>query len=95
VQSPQHLWRVIENVFPFLAAPGPGDGAWISGDLVLQMLFYAWPLIAMQVYQAFRGKLEVIGEWPGPVRFVAYFTGAVLFLAFGDFGGDAFFYFQF
>lgn len=101
VDSTDHLWHVIENVFWFF---GDGVGgaagvdavhAGLSSALLWQMLFYIWPLILMQAIQHWRGRLEVIGEFAWPVRYVVYVVGGVLFLLFGEFGGGAFFYFQF
>lgn len=96
VESPAHLWHVIENVFWFVR---PGDGVpgniGVSPDLLWQMLFYVWPLVLMQTYQHWRGRLEVIGDFARPVRYAVYVMGGVLFLMFAEFGGDAFFYFQF
>ncbi len=92
VESPEHLWFVVENVVPVFGADVP----WVSGALVLQVLFYASPLIMMQWLQVRRGELEIIGEWPGPVRWLVYSIGLLLFVMFGSFENpEQFFYFQF
>ena len=99
VDSPAHLWRVIANVVP-LIGDGTVDGGgitreWLAIGFVAQVLFYVWPLIVMQAIQHWRGRLEVIGDFSRPVRYAVYVTGGALFLLFAEFGGDAFFYFQF
>ncbi len=96
VDSPEHLWRVLENAFWFMAADsGPVASGGVSVELLLQLAFYVWPLVLMQWYQNRRGELEVIGEFPRPLRFAVYAVGISHFVLFGTFNSAAFFYFQF
>lgn len=89
VENVQHLQAVFTNLLP-----NPAVGS-LAPSMVGHLLFYAWPLLAMQALQAFRGKLEVWAEWPAPLRALLYFVGLVLFVVFGVFNADQFFYFQF
>jgi D-alanyl-lipoteichoic acid acyltransferase DltB (MBOAT superfamily) len=74
-----------------LERPGIGvAAAWIPRLLVL-----ALPLLAMQVWQARRGSLDVVLEAPGPVRSVIYAAVLLALVALGQELGEPFIYFQF
>ena len=89
VESIAHLKAVVVNLIPDPAA------GFVPLSVVGQLLFFMWPLILMQTIQAFRGKLEVWGDWPWPVRAIVLAMGFALFTLFGSFNADQFFYFQF
>ncbi len=64
------------------------------GDLVM-ISVSATTLLGVQLFQLGRGRLELIPAFPAPVRAIAYVLLGLSFLLFGEFGGDAFIYFQF
>ena len=89
VESIDHLRAVIYNL-----RIDPAMGT-LSPDIIWQILFFAAPLILMQIYQTFKGELEVIGDWSPLTRGIVYGVGLSLFITFGAFNGAQFFYFQF
>ena len=89
VENPAHLWAVLSNLNPF--APGQ----MMAWSMVGHLLFFAWPLIAMQMAQALYGRLEIWGAWPPVARGFAFAFGLLLVVWFGVFNADQFFYFQF
>ncbi len=88
VDSPAHLWRVVVHVFDW---SGPG----LPFDTWGRLLFFTWPLIAMQVIQAWTGRMEWIHSTRAPLRAAVIFVLLVLVVGFGSFRGEQFFYFQF
>lgn len=70
----------------------------LSGDalaLGLYLGFYAWPLILMQAWQGWKGRLEVMAALPWPARSLLYALGFFLLVLFGAFESREFIYFQF
>ncbi|OPZ19354.1 MAG: Peptidoglycan O-acetyltransferase [candidate division BRC1 bacterium ADurb.BinA364] len=66
-----------------------------AGDLAWRTLFFASPVIAMQIVQHWTGRLEWPLRLPAPARgavYAALLAGIVLF---GRFQGNEFIYFQF
>lgn len=62
---------------------------------VARLVFYGWPLVAMDVMQRRSGNLLVALTWPWPVRAVAYVVFFYLALLRGVFDSEQFIYFQF
>ena len=89
VTSIQHLLGVLRNLNPFQDA---GSLPW---SMVGQIMIFISPLIIMQVFQAFKGKLEILPDLPAPVRALVFALGLSLFILLGSFNHDQFFYFQF
>ncbi|NQV49067.1 MAG: MBOAT family protein [Candidatus Marinimicrobia bacterium] len=100
-----HLWMIVGQFFITPAVPVGFrsimiilfDGS-ISSHTIIDLktiLFYAWPLILMQIAQFYTKNLNVIFSWPYPVRITIY--GILLFLLMtrGAEGGAEFIYFQF
>jgi D-alanyl-lipoteichoic acid acyltransferase DltB (MBOAT superfamily) len=50
---------------------------------------------AVQILQWKKGDFEIVLRLPAPVRTLAYAAGILGFVWFGEYGGDAFIYFQF
>lgn len=55
-----------------------------------QLVFYGWPLVAMDVMQRRSGNLLVALTWPWPVRAVAYVAFFYLAILRGVFDGEQF-----
>ncbi len=89
VVSIAHLKEVASLLVPDVSA------GWVSPIVVFQALFYLWPLIVMQIAQAFRGEMEILPKLPAGMKLIVFTAGAALFLLFGAFHSDRFFYFQF
>ena len=75
-------------------ATGWSDVAAHTG-LLARLLWFSWPLIVMQVFQARAKNLLVALTWPWPVRAGVYLALFYLVVIFGSIDGDAFIYFQF
>jgi hypothetical protein len=63
--------------------------------LLARVLWYSWPLLAMQVFQARAGNLLVALTWPWPVRAGVYLVMFYLVAILGAIDGGEFIYFQF
>lgn len=89
VESVEHLHLLVNNLFP--------DATIFSFpfSIVGALIFYSWPLLLMQIFQARRGRLEILNELSPVWRIIILSTGGLLFLLLGVFQGDQFFYFQF
>lgn len=86
--SPEHLYRMFHGIaFP--------AGEAISPYLLAHSLFYALPLIAVQIIQLQKGRLEIFKEFSPLFRLAISVVGSILFVLFGSFQADQFFYFQF
>lgn len=89
VESPAHLWTLFDNLL------GTATDEFVSGWLIGAALFFAWPLIAADLYHGLRGRAEFWEEKSLVLRTLIYAVGLALFTIFGSFAADQFFYFQF
>jgi alginate O-acetyltransferase complex protein AlgI len=69
--------------------------AWSQMGIVARLLWFSWPLLLMQVFQARSRNLLVAMTWPWPVRVGVYVTLFYLVVIFGSIDGGEFIYFQF
>ncbi|MFC1587915.1 MBOAT family O-acyltransferase [Planctomycetota bacterium] len=60
-----------------------------------ELLFFAWPVVLMQLFQYKFNNLDIFGKLPWFIRSVVYVAGFYLFIIFGEFGAREFIYFQF
>jgi D-alanyl-lipoteichoic acid acyltransferase DltB (MBOAT superfamily) len=63
--------------------------------LLVRVLWYSWPIVAMQFFQARAKNLLVALTWPWPVRAGVYLAMFYLVVIFGAIDGVEFIYFQF
>jgi alginate O-acetyltransferase complex protein AlgI len=89
VESLDQLWTMLGRLF----------GEWYVVDLELskttQLLFYAAPIVILELIQRSSKTARPFGSWPWPARGLVYGVAAVLLLVFGDVEGREFIYFQF
>ena len=89
VENPAHLRAVLSNLNPFATGP------LLEWSMLGHLMFFAWPLITMQVAQAIGGRLEIWEALPRVGRAGLFACGLLLVILFGVFNADQFFYFQF
>ncbi len=89
VESPAHLRTLFDNLL------GLSASEYVSGWLIGAAAFFAWPLIAADLYHGIRGRAEFWEERSVALRTLIYAAGLALFTLFGSFAADQFFYFQF
>jgi hypothetical protein len=63
--------------------------------LLARVLWFSWPLVLMQIFQAQAKNLLVALTWPWPVRAGVYLALFYLVVIFGASEGEQFIYFQF
>ncbi len=73
---------------------------WTTGPLTMDayvwpLLFYALPIVGLQLYYARQHDTMAVLRLPLTTRYSIYAGMAYLILLFGDFGGSEFIYFQF
>ena len=66
-----------------------------AGEYVLQLLFYAGPLVAVHAWEAWHDDLAAVPKLPLVARYTICVGLAYLTVLFGEFGGSQFVYFQF
>jgi hypothetical protein len=71
------------------------SGAASHAGIVAHLLWFAWPLLLMQYFQARSQNLLVALTWPWPVRAGVYVALFYLVVIFGAIDGGQFIYFQF
>jgi D-alanyl-lipoteichoic acid acyltransferase DltB (MBOAT superfamily) len=71
------------------------SGALTHAGLVAHLLWFTWPLLLMQYFQARSQNLLVALTWPWPVRAGVYVVLFYLVVIFGAIDGGQFIYFQF
>ncbi|HKJ25098.1 MAG TPA: hypothetical protein VKB65_09775, partial [Myxococcota bacterium] len=59
------------------------------------VLYYSAPLVAMQIAQLRAGKIDLVPDWPAPVRFAVYAGLTLLLVVMGAEADQEFFYFAF
>ncbi|MBI3395048.1 MAG: MBOAT family protein [Spirochaetia bacterium] len=88
VESPAHLLRLWNGIIAW------GDPV-VSLELVLRVFLYTLPLAWITIIQAMRGKLEIWEDWHWARTGAVLSLGVLLFVLFGSFRSEKFFYFQF
>jgi len=63
--------------------------------LLAHVIWFSWPILAMQFFQARARNLLVVLTWPWPIRAAVYLTMFYLVVIFGAIDGVQFIYFQF
>ena len=78
-----------------LELPTDWNASWrAAGDMTLVLTVMA-PLVLMQAAQHLSKDHLIVFRVPAPLRAVLYALGFLMFLYLGEFGGEAFIYFQF
>jgi hypothetical protein len=67
----------------------------MPAERVLPVLAYVTPLLAVELFQLFKKKEQVVLDAPIVLRTALYLAGIWAFIVFGRFEGSAFIYFQF
>jgi D-alanyl-lipoteichoic acid acyltransferase DltB (MBOAT superfamily) len=91
-QSPQQVWDF--TVAPFTRFPGPIPG-WVNFELLAGLGTATAFLFGFQLLQYRTGDLNVVYQFPTPLRGVFYAGLVLAIVVFGAMHGEAFVYFQF
>jgi D-alanyl-lipoteichoic acid acyltransferase DltB (MBOAT superfamily) len=66
-----------------------------AATYLMQLVFFAGPLVAIHAYEAWRDDLMVIFKLPAPVRYTICALLVYMTMLWGEFGGAEFIYFRF
>jgi alginate O-acetyltransferase complex protein AlgI len=89
--------RSVDQIYKMTASLGAGYdfAAPTARSYLLQLLFFAGPLMVIHAYEAWRDDLMIVLKLPATIRFAV--CAAVLYMTvlWGEFGGAEFIYFRF
>jgi D-alanyl-lipoteichoic acid acyltransferase DltB (MBOAT superfamily) len=86
--SLDEIIKIFTNLFPV-------DGNFPFPPSIWQILFFAWPLIYIDLIRLIRNKEELYDCYGTRTRAALSAAGLAMILTLGSFGGERFFYFQF